>query len=67
MFLTCEIRKIDGTSLGVLVLKEKTFKSGKVGWFGQAKVEIDGRRHQCQAQIVAIASKSDTGGVEAEG
>ena len=55
--LTCEIRTLDGQSLGVLVLASKTFKSGKEGYFGQAKVVIEGTRYQCQAQLVAIASK----------
>ena len=55
--LTCEIRTLDGQSLGVLVLASKTFKSGKEGYFGQAKVTIEGTRYQCQCQLVAIASK----------
>ena len=58
MFLTAEIRTVDGQSLGVLVLKEKVFRSGKRGWFGQAKLEIDGKRHQTQCQAVAIAEKT---------
>ena len=57
MFLTAEIRKIDGTSLGVLILNRKTFKSGREGWFGQGKVKIDGARHQAQCQLVEIAVK----------
>ena len=55
--LTCEIRTLDGQSLGVLVLAPKTFSSGKTGCFGQAKVVIEGQRYQCQCQLVAIASK----------
>ena len=68
MFLTVEFRKVDGTSLGVLVLNRKTFRSGKEGWFGQAKMAIDGKRHQCQVQAVEIGSKpkSDAGDVQAE-
>ena len=60
--LTCEIRTLDGQSLGVLVLAPKTFSSGKEGYFGQAKVLIDGRRYQCQCQLVAIASKQSKEG-----
>ena len=56
--LTCEIRTLDGQSLGVLVLASKTFASGKEGYFGQAKVTIDGTRYQTQAQLVAIAKQS---------
>lgn len=57
MFLTCEIRTIDGKSLGVLILNRKEFKSGREGWFGQGKVKIDGVRHQAQVQAVEIRVK----------
>jgi len=57
MFLTCEIRTIDGKSLGVLILNRKEFKSGREGWFGQGKVTIDGARHQAQVQAVEIRVK----------
>ncbi len=57
MHLTCEIRTIEGTTLGVLLLQPKTFKSGKTGYHGQAKLEIDGRRHQVQVQAVQIKAK----------
>ena len=40
MFLIAELRQVDGTSLGVLVLNTKVLRSGKQGWFGQAKLEI---------------------------
>jgi len=57
MHLTCEIRTIEGTTLGVLLLEPKTFKSGKTGYFGQVKLTLGSQRFQCQAQMVAIASK----------
>ena len=63
LFLTCEIRTVDGQSLGVLVLKEKVFRSSKTGFFGQAKLEVEDQRYQAQAQLVAIASKSKGDGV----
>ncbi len=56
MILTVTVRSDDGTALGVLVLKAKQFKSGRVGWFGQGKVEIDGVRYQAQAQLVRIGA-----------
>ena len=59
MFLTAEIRTVDGQSLGALVLKEKVFRSGKAGYHGQGKLELNGVRFQAQAQLVAIAPKSD--------
>jgi len=65
MLLTATIRTDDGESVGVIVLGEKQFQSGSVGYHGQAKIEIDGKRHQAQCQVVAIAAKR--GDVEAEG
>ena len=65
MFLTAETWTVDGQSLGVLVLQPKTFHSGKAGYHGQGKLTLDGRRYQAQTQLVAIASKSDAGDVEA--
>jgi len=62
MFLTAVIRNEDGLAVGVLVLKPRTFSSGKAGYFGQGKVEIDGRRYQCQAQAVKIGPPEDEAG-----
>jgi len=52
--LTATIRTDDGQCVGILVLKSKTFKSGKPGYHGVGKIEIDGVRYQCQAQVVRI-------------
>lgn len=52
--LTATIRTADGECIGILVLKPKTFSSGRQGYFGTGKIEIDGERHQCQAQAVKI-------------
>jgi hypothetical protein len=57
MFLTATIRDDRGESVGVLVLQPKTFASGKEGWHGQGKIEIEGLRYQCQAQAVRIAGQ----------
>jgi len=65
--LTAVLRDDNGQSLGVIVLAPKVFKNGKTGFHGQGKLALDGQRYQAQAQLVAIAAKSDTGGVEAEG
>ena len=48
-----------GQVIGLIVLKEKQFSSGKTGFFGVAKIEIGGQRYQAQAQAVAIAPKGD--------
>jgi hypothetical protein len=67
MFLTATLRDDNGQSVGIIILREKVFKSGKTGFHGQGKLALDGQRYQAQAQLVAIAAKSDTGGVETEG
>ena len=59
MFLTVTIRNDNGKALGVLVLKEKTFRSGKPGYHGVGKLEIDGVRFQCQAQAVRIGEPDE--------
>ncbi len=56
MILAATIRNDSGEAVGILVLKDKTFKSGRVGWFGVGKVEIDGVRYQAQAQLVRIGA-----------
>ena len=67
MFLTAETWTADGRSLGVLLLKPKTFRSGKAGFHGQGKIEIGGKRHQVQVQAVEIGSKKDAGATDVEG
>ncbi len=53
---------MQSNATGVLVLADKTFASGKAGYFGQAKITIGGQRYQAQAQLVAIADKSEQEG-----
>jgi hypothetical protein len=35
----------------------KEFKTGSRGFYGQGKIEIDGKRYQVQIQLVEIGSK----------
>lgn len=65
--MTATLRDDSGQSVGIIILREKVFKSGKTGFHGQGKLALDGQRYQAQAQLVAIGAKSDTGGIEAEG
>ena len=67
MILTATIRNDSGEAVGVLVLQPKTFKSGKVGWFGQGKIEVDGVRYQAQGQLVKIAGQEAPTDVTEEG
>ena len=57
-FLTCEVRKVTGETVGVLVLQPKEFRTGSRGYFATGKIELDGVRYQCQVQAVAIGSKA---------
>ncbi len=57
MFIDFIIKNEDGKSLAKLVANEKTFSSGSKGFFGQGKIEIDGKRYQAQVQLVEIGSK----------
>jgi hypothetical protein len=38
-------------------LPEKKFKTGSIGYWGSQKLEINGKRYQCQFQLVEIGSK----------
>ena len=61
MILTVTIRDDNGAAVGALILTEKTFTSGSKGFFGQAKLEIAGKKYQTQCQLVEIGSKTDAG------
>ncbi len=41
-------------------LPEKRFKTGSTGYWASQKVEINGKRYQCQFQMVEIGSKEKT-------
>lgn len=66
MHLTCEVRTIEGTTLGVLLVRPKEFKSGRKGYFGQAKISLDGQRFQSQCQLVRIGEPERVAAVEDE-
>lgn len=57
MIVDVLIKDEDGKTLGKLLASEKTFSSGSKGFFGQGKLEIDGKRYQAQIQLVEIGSK----------
>jgi hypothetical protein len=38
-------------------LPEKKFSTGSVGYWATQKLEINGKRYQCQIQLVEIGSK----------
>lgn len=49
--------KVDGKLIGTLNANAKEFKTGSRGFYGQGKIEIDGKRYQVQIQLVEIGSK----------
>ena len=54
VMLTATIRDDVGAPLGILVLREKVFSTGRTGWYGQGRITVDGRVCQCQAQCVIL-------------
>ena len=46
--------------LADIVLPEKKFKTGSVGFWASQKVEINGKRYQAQFQLVEIGTKQQT-------
>jgi len=54
--LTCTIRDDVGECLGIIVLKPRRFSRGRSGWQGRGVIEVEGKRCQCQAQVVVNVS-----------
>lgn len=50
---------IRGEQAGDVLLESKTFSTGKQGFWGQAKVVINGERYQAQVQVVKITPKNN--------
>lgn len=38
-------------------LADKTFSTGSVGYYANTKIEFNGKKYQCQFQMVEIGSK----------
>ena len=51
------IVKDEETTVGMLTVDEKQFKTGSRGYFGVGKVKIGEKRYQAQVQLVEIGSK----------
>jgi len=60
MFIVAELKTDTGQLVTVLTIPPKEFKTGSRGFFGNGKVEIDGKRYQVQIQLVEIGSKKET-------
>ncbi len=57
MNIIIEVKSADGQSLGLLTASPKDFKTGSRGFYGQGKLEFEGKRYQAQIQLVEIGSK----------
>ena len=58
-FIIAELKADNGQLLSVLSVTPKEFKTGSRGFFGNGKVELDGKRYQVQIQLVEIGSKKE--------
>jgi hypothetical protein len=59
MFIVAELKTDTGQLVTVLTIPPKEFKTGSRGFFGNGKVEMDGKRYQVQIQLVEIGSKKE--------
>ncbi len=57
MVIVAEIKDDNGKLIGTFSLPPKVFKTGSRGFYANGKLEIDGKRYQCQLQLVEIGSK----------
>ena len=58
MYLTAELKDDKGQVIAILAVAPKEFKTGSKGFYGNSKIEIDGKRYQAQIQVVEIGSKN---------
>lgn len=59
MFLVAELRRVDGTSVGVIVLGRHRFTAprdpaGRQGWRGEGVVVVEGIAHHLRIAAIAI-------------
>jgi hypothetical protein len=59
MFIVAELKTDAGQLVSILTLPPKEFKTGSRGFYGNGKVELDGKRYQVQIQLVEIGSKKE--------
>jgi len=57
MSIIAELKNDSGQVIGKIVASSKQFKTGSRGYYGNAKLEIDGKRYQISIQLVEIGSK----------
>ena len=57
MNILAELKTENGQTIGLISLPPKLFKTGSRGFYGNTKMEVDGKRYQVQIQMVEIGSK----------
>lgn len=57
MIVIAELKNDSGQVLGQITAPPKQFKTGSRGYYGNSKLEIDGKRYQVSIQLVEIGSK----------
>ena len=57
MIVNADLKLSDGQSVGVVTAYAKKFRTGSVGFYGNGKAEIAGKRYQVQVQLVEIGTK----------
>jgi hypothetical protein len=55
--ITATLKDKDGKEIGMLVADDKVFSSGKTGFWGQMKLNVNGSTHQAQLQVVKVTPK----------
>jgi hypothetical protein len=60
MYIIADLKMDDGKSVGVITAPQKDFKTGSKGFFGNGKIDIDGKRYTVQIQLVEIGSRPKT-------
>jgi hypothetical protein len=59
-----ELKIDNGQVVGVLMVHPKKFKTGSVGYYGNGKIEMGGKRYQVQVQLVELGTKPGTAETE---
>ena len=57
MYIIADLKLDDGKSVGVITAPQKDFKTGSKGFYGNGKLDIDGKLYTVQIQLVEIGSR----------
>ena len=60
MFFTATLRDDNGQSVGIIILREKVFKSCKTGFHGKRKLALDGQRYQARKPPLSVSLAAES-------